>query len=72
MLTPRQNPNNRNQGKPGHELIWPGEFVFGYPGQEGNADDDPRKSFEKPGPVSTAGVDWADDGPCFALRPEAP
>lgn len=35
VLTPRQNPENRNQGKPGQELIWPGEFVFGYPEQKG-------------------------------------
>src|SRR5205823_4427285 len=26
VLTVRQNPNNRQQGKPGEELIWPGEF----------------------------------------------
>ena len=29
-LTPSQNPLNPGQGKPGQDLIWPGEFVFGY------------------------------------------
>jgi Dyp-type peroxidase family len=42
-LTPSQNPLNPGQGKPGQDLLWPGEFVFGYPGQ------DPRKDIAKPG-----------------------
>jgi deferrochelatase/peroxidase EfeB len=33
-LTRRQNPtSSSDQGLPGQDLIWPGEFVFGYPGQ---------------------------------------
>jgi Dyp-type peroxidase family len=68
ILTVRQNPNNRDQGKPGQELIWPGEFVFGYPGQEGDADDDPQKQFEEAGPESTAGPDWANDGSFLVFR----
>jgi Dyp-type peroxidase family len=43
LLTPNQNPLNPNQGKPGQDLLWPGEFVFGYPGQ------DPKKQVEEPG-----------------------
>jgi Dyp-type peroxidase family len=43
-LTPSQNPLDANQGKPGQDLLWPGEFVFGYPGQDGN------QEVEKPGP----------------------
>src|SRR5262249_15775281 len=43
FLTPGQNPNNIGQGKPGQDLLWPGEFVFGYPGQDG------KKDIEKPG-----------------------
>ncbi len=38
FLTPDQNPRNRNQGKPGQDLLWPGEFVFGYPGQDATKD----------------------------------
>jgi Dyp-type peroxidase family len=34
FLTPNQNPDNPNEGKPGEILLWPGEFVFGYPGQD--------------------------------------
>ncbi|HXO26876.1 MAG TPA: hypothetical protein VOA80_06005, partial [Thermoanaerobaculia bacterium] len=29
VLTLRQNPRDPNQGKPGQDLIWPGQFVFG-------------------------------------------
>lgn len=35
-LTPSQNPLNVGQGKPGQDLLWPGEFVFGYAGQDAN------------------------------------
>jgi Dyp-type peroxidase family len=38
FLTPNQNPLNVDQGKPGQDLLWPGEFVFGYPGQDANKD----------------------------------
>jgi hypothetical protein len=31
FLTEGQNPNDHGQGKPGQDLLWPGEFVFGYP-----------------------------------------
>jgi Dyp-type peroxidase family len=34
VLTLRQNPRSRDQGKPGQDLVWPGEFIFGYPGQD--------------------------------------
>ena len=42
-LTPSQNPLDPGQGKPGQDLLWPGEFVFGYPGQ------DPKKEIDQPG-----------------------
>lgn len=29
-------PNNPNQGQPGQDLLWPGEFVLGYPTQTGH------------------------------------
>ena len=38
VLTPRQNRADPGEGKPGQELIWPGEFVFGYPAQVGSRD----------------------------------
>jgi Dyp-type peroxidase family len=42
-LTPSQNPLDPGQGKPGQDLLWPGEFVFGYPGQ------DPKQEIDEPG-----------------------
>jgi Dyp-type peroxidase family len=42
-LTPSQNPLNVNQGKPGQDLLWPGEFVFGYVGQSA------EKEIDEPG-----------------------
>jgi Dyp-type peroxidase family len=66
VLMPRQNPKNRQQGKPGHELIWPGEFVFGYEGGPPNTDG--GKTFEDPGDVAHAGPAWADDGSYLVIR----
>lgn len=36
FLTPRSNPANPDQGKPGQDLIWPGEFVLGYRDETGS------------------------------------
>jgi Dyp-type peroxidase family len=68
VLTIRQNANNRDQGKPGQELIWPGEFVFGYPQGPSNPGGDPDPTFASPGSISTAGPDWADDGSFLVFR----
>lgn len=71
VLTPRQNPDpskNRQQGKPGQELLWPGEFVFGYEGGPGLAEINAGKTFEDPGAVAKAGPDWADDGAYLVIR----
>jgi Dyp-type peroxidase family len=64
LLTPRQNPENRDQGKPGQDVLWPGEFVFGYPGQDPNA----KKLEQSKGQVASAGVSWADDGSFLVFR----
>ena len=64
VLTVRQTPGRRNeQGKPGQDLLWPGEFVFGYPGQDAEAED-----ISVAGPDSDAGPDWADDGAYLVFR----
>ncbi|MGH9276863.1 MAG: hypothetical protein ACRD12_01950, partial [Acidimicrobiales bacterium] len=47
--------------RPGQPLVWPGQFVFGYPKQRA---DDPVR----PGPVATGGHDWMDDGSYLAFR----
>jgi Dyp-type peroxidase family len=62
LLTPRQNPGNPHQGKPGQDLLWPGEFVFGYPGQ------DVQKPVEEPGQIVRAGPDWAANGSFLVFR----
>jgi Dyp-type peroxidase family len=63
VLTFRQNPNNRDQGKPGQDLLWPGEFVFGYSGQDPTSAD-----ITEPGPISEAGPAWAKDGSFLVFR----
>ena len=62
VLTLRQNPKDRNQGKPGQDLLWPGEFVFGYPGQ------DPNKPVDEPGAIKDAGPRWAKNGSFLVIR----
>ncbi|MEH2280041.1 MAG: Dyp-type peroxidase [Nostoc sp.] len=64
LLTPRQNPKNQNQGKPGQDVLWPGEFVFGYEGQN-----DEAKTLEhSKGKVVSAGLHWANDGSYLVFR----
>ena len=61
FLTSRDNPLNPNEGKPGQRLIWPGEFVFGYPLQ------DPNDAI-RPGAISNAGSAWARNGSFLVFR----
>jgi Dyp-type peroxidase family len=63
VLTPRQNPNDRGQGKPGQDLLLPGEFVFGYVQQDGKSED-----LSVPGQVSAAGPVWAKNGSFLVFR----
>jgi len=43
--------------------LWPGEFVFGYPGQDPNS-----AEITEPGPISEAGPAWAKDGSFLVFR----
>src|SRR5206468_3940456 len=61
LLTPRLNPSNPNQGKPGQNLVWPGEFVFGYPRQN------PTDKVA-PGPVADAVPQWTRNGSYLVFR----
>ena len=61
FLTSRENPKNLTQGKPGQDLLWPGEFVFGCPRQ------DPNDSL-KPGQIAEAGPSWARNGSFLVFR----
>jgi len=69
VFTPRQNPNNPDQGKPGQDLLWPGEFIFGYPGQDPDAPDitvkGPNSLHPDGKPVAP---DWAQDGSYLVFR----
>lgn len=69
LLTPRQNSGNPDQGMPGQDLVWPGEFIFGYPRQnrspiEGNSD----KPNTTPGRRDVQGPVWAADGSFLVIR----
>jgi len=79
FLTLRQNINNPEQGKPGQDLLWPGEFVFGYPGQDPNAEEvkdegvdslnDEKWQDGKPSNAPpTQGPVWARDGSYLVIR----
>ncbi len=61
VLTPRQNPLDLNQGKPGQDLLYPGEFIFGYPQQN-------PQDKNIPGIVAEAGPVWAKDGSFLVVR----
>jgi Dyp-type peroxidase family len=54
-LTPRNGETNL-------DLVWPGEFVFGYQGQ------DPAKPREQPGPDRLEGPAWARNGSFLVFR----
>jgi Dyp-type peroxidase family len=50
-----------DEGLPGQDLLWPGEFVFGYPGQH---PDDPVKA----GPPPPMAAPWMKNGSLMVFR----
>jgi Dyp-type peroxidase family len=52
-----------DQAEPGRDLLWPGEFVFGYPGQHPQADDMTEK-----GPCPEPDSDFTDNGAFLVFR----
>jgi Dyp-type peroxidase family len=69
LITPRQNRGNPTEGKPGQELIWPGEFVFGYPAQVGSRDGvEPGGDASLDGAGSPRVPAWARDGSYLVFR----
>jgi Dyp-type peroxidase family len=61
-LTARSNPAYRpDQGLPGQDLVWPGEFVFAYPGQH---PEDPHKE----GPPPHMAAPWMRNGSYMVFR----
>ena len=62
-FTPVSDPSNPNQGKPGQDLVWPGEFLLGYPRQAGAG-----KPVNAVGPIATGGPAWAKNGSFLVFR----
>jgi Dyp-type peroxidase family len=67
VLTPRDS-DDADQGRPGQDLIWPGEFIFGYPGQDrhGPVEAEGPNSLSQDG--ERAAPDWAKDGSYLVFR----
>lgn len=61
-LTPNANPGNDDQGEPGQDLLWPGEFLFGYPEQ------DAGKPLEEPGDVHEPPAPFMRNGAYLVIR----
>ncbi len=70
VVTPRQNPDEPNdQGKPGQDLLWPGEFVFGYPGQDaGKQVHEQGHDSLSDGHGNPVAPEWAKDGAYLVFR----
>ncbi|MEA2230370.1 MAG: hypothetical protein QOD83_186 [Solirubrobacteraceae bacterium] len=62
-LTPNNALGDENQGDPGQDLLWPGEFLFGYPGQDGKA-----PNFTVEGPVQEPPVPFMRNGAFLVFR----
>jgi Dyp-type peroxidase family len=58
---PGKNPNDPGQGLPGQDLIWPGEFVFGYRSESGRPD-------RKPSDNRFDGPSWMKNGSFLVYR----
>ena len=61
-LTTVSDPRRRpDEGLPGQDMLWPGEFVFGYPGQH---PEDPHKE----GPAPEMAAPWMRNGSYMVFR----
>ena len=61
FLSPGRNPDDPNQGLPGSDLHWPGEFVFGYSEQD-------RTDVEHPLPPKRGDLPWMTNGSFMVFR----
>jgi len=61
--TPISDPSKPNQGQPGQDLVWAGEFLIGYPTQAGAG-----KPITTRGPISHGGPAWAKNGSFLVFR----
>ena len=61
-------PKTGHQGAPGQDLLWPGEFVLGYPTQVAARPEDFNGPNPASGPISKNGPDWTVDGSYLVFR----
>jgi Dyp-type peroxidase family len=61
FLEESRNPSDPGHALPGLDLLWPDEFVFGYPAQSPNDQDNP-------GSVASRGPDWMRNGSYMVFR----
>ncbi len=66
LLTPSCDPNRPDHGRPGQELVWPGEFVFGYPDQARHMH--AGLNWMTTGHGSGVAPEWASDGAYLVYR----
>lgn len=59
---------NQDQGHPGQDLLWPGEFVLGYPTQIPTAKPGHDGPNPDPGAPSKSGPTWTVDGSYLVFR----
>ena len=68
-VTRRQNPDDADQGVPGQDLLWPGEFVLGYPTQIATPEPGDKDGANgNPGPISRSDPAWTVDGSYLVFR----
>ena len=60
-LTRPTNPGDPDEGLPGQTLVWPGEFVFGYPAQDAH-------SPTAPAPAKPLAFGWMENGSYLVFR----
>ncbi|MGI9148093.1 MAG: Dyp-type peroxidase [Chloroflexota bacterium] len=71
FLTPRLNPHDVDEGLPGQKLVWPGEFVLGYPDELQAAlylSGKLAPQADIPPVPPEVGPDWALNGSFLAFR----
>jgi hypothetical protein len=59
---------NSNQGHPGQDLLWPGEFVLGYNTQIPKIAPDGTSPNPTLGPISTSAPSWTSNGSYLVFR----
>lgn len=61
LLTSRTDNADPDHGLPGQRMVWPGEFVYGYPGQD-------ALDCVRPGPIAVGGPPWTVNGSLLVVR----